>query len=214
MRTRADLVTRLTHLTRGDSEKTAFERLWRILLDKKLKASNEKGINAAGAMVCCFQEIPLYSIAENLQFEKVSGKKSSAISKIRAYSAEKSASFTLLATATSATLLSSLSSRSNGSLTSNRSQRKLSRLSRQIRSNSTQLTRSASSLTTSRTSKTGTFHARFHGEFQSQPSRMSTTQLIGFLISASTSKKSRKTAKLTAATKTPSTLGLAPVSGQ
>lgn len=73
MRTRADLVTRLTHLTRGDSEKTAFERLWRILLDKKLKASNEKGINAAGAMVCCFQEIPLYSIAENLQFEKVSG---------------------------------------------------------------------------------------------------------------------------------------------
>ena len=70
---RADLVTRVTHLTRGETEDAAFDRLWRILLDKRIRASNEKGINAGGAMVCCFQEIPLYSIAENLQFEEATG---------------------------------------------------------------------------------------------------------------------------------------------
>ena len=66
---RSDMVTRLAHLTRGRTDDEAFETLWKILNDKKLIANDVKGINVGGAKVCCFQEIPLLSIAENLQYE-------------------------------------------------------------------------------------------------------------------------------------------------
>lgn len=73
LRNRSDMVTRVTHLTRGSSEDTAFNTLCKILIDKKLFASNNKGINVGGAKVCCFQEIPLMSISENLQIEEEIG---------------------------------------------------------------------------------------------------------------------------------------------
>lgn len=66
---RSDMVTRLAHLTRGGDEDKAFCNLCKILEDKKLIANNAKGINVSNAKVCCFQEIPLVSIAENLRYE-------------------------------------------------------------------------------------------------------------------------------------------------
>ena len=69
MHERSDMVTRLAHLTRGRSDEEAFETLWKILNDKKLIANDLKGINIGKSKVCCFQEIPLLSIAENLQYE-------------------------------------------------------------------------------------------------------------------------------------------------
>lgn len=73
IRQRADLVTRLTHLTRGNDDDGAFLRLCNILSDKKLIASDLRGINVGNEKVCCFQELPLVSIAENLRFEKSNG---------------------------------------------------------------------------------------------------------------------------------------------
>lgn len=70
LRERSDMVTRVAHLTRGEDDEKAFENLCSILTSKKLVASNAKGVNVNGAKVCCFQEIPLLSIAENLRVEK------------------------------------------------------------------------------------------------------------------------------------------------
>lgn len=67
------MVTRLTHLTRGDDDDEAFSRLCKILSDRKLIASDLRGINVGNEKVCCFQELPLISIAENLRFEKSNG---------------------------------------------------------------------------------------------------------------------------------------------
>lgn len=66
---RADLVARITHLTRGDNDDHAFEMLWKILLDKKLIGSGKNGFVVGGNRAVCFQEVPLYSIVENLLFE-------------------------------------------------------------------------------------------------------------------------------------------------
>ncbi len=70
---RADLVARITHLTKAETDEEAFELLWTILTEKTLKAGN--GFVVAGNKVVCFQEIPLYSIVENLMFEDTLGGK-------------------------------------------------------------------------------------------------------------------------------------------
>lgn len=67
---RPDLVARLTHLTRGDTDKEAFETLWNILLDKKLKATGRTAYIVGDKKAVCFQEVPLYSIAQTLLFEE------------------------------------------------------------------------------------------------------------------------------------------------
>ena len=73
LRKRSDMVTRVTHLTRGETDDEAFDVLRKILVEKKLIANNKNGFNVGGAEVCCFQEIPLLSIAENLRYEKDNG---------------------------------------------------------------------------------------------------------------------------------------------
>lgn len=69
-RLRDDMVTRLTHLTRGNSDDEAFGRLCEILNDSKLIANNSRGTNVGNEKVCCFQETPLMCLAENLRFEE------------------------------------------------------------------------------------------------------------------------------------------------
>ena len=66
---RSDLVARITHLTKGDTDDEAFERLWKILLEKTLIASGNEGYIVGDKKAVCFQEVPLYAIAENLIFE-------------------------------------------------------------------------------------------------------------------------------------------------
>ena len=66
---RTDLVARLTHLTRSDTDQKAFEKLWKIITEKKLIGSGNSGYVVGNRRAVCFQEIPLYSIVENLLFE-------------------------------------------------------------------------------------------------------------------------------------------------
>ena len=66
---RSDLVARITHLTRANTDDEAFELLWKILSEKTLKGSDNKGFVVGNKRAVCFQEVPLYSIVENLLFE-------------------------------------------------------------------------------------------------------------------------------------------------
>lgn len=72
---RSDLVARITHLTRGDTDDEAFDRLWKILLEKKIIGSGTEGYIVGDKKAVCFQEVPLSSIAENLIFEDSLGGK-------------------------------------------------------------------------------------------------------------------------------------------
>lgn len=72
---RSDLVARITHLTRGNTDDEAFEVLWKILQDKTIKGSGNEGYIVGGKKAVCFQEVSLYSIAENLIFEDALGGK-------------------------------------------------------------------------------------------------------------------------------------------
>ena len=65
---RSDLVARITHLTKGKTDDEAFERLWTILKEKTIKGSGNEGYVVGSKKAVCFQEVPLYSIAENLFF--------------------------------------------------------------------------------------------------------------------------------------------------
>ena len=67
---RTDLVARLTHLTRADSDQYAFEKLWKIIIEKRLIGSDNSGYIVGNRKAVCFQEVPLYSIVENLLFEE------------------------------------------------------------------------------------------------------------------------------------------------
>lgn len=66
---RTDLVARVTHLTKGSSDEEAFEKLWKIIAEKKLIGSGNRGYVVGNEKAVCFQEVPLYSIVENLLFE-------------------------------------------------------------------------------------------------------------------------------------------------
>ncbi len=65
---RSDFTSRITHLTKGDTEEKAFENLLSILENKKLNGGI--GYVNGDIPVVCFQETPLGSIAENLLYEK------------------------------------------------------------------------------------------------------------------------------------------------
>ncbi len=66
---RSDLTSRLCHLTRSTLEKSALEVLYDILDTKTLKGSTSEGFIIGDDKAVCFQDIPLYSIAENIQYE-------------------------------------------------------------------------------------------------------------------------------------------------
>ena len=68
------LMTRITRIVEfdigiGDTDDDAFETLWKILQEKTLKASGNEGFIVGDKKAVCFQEVPLYAIAENLIFE-------------------------------------------------------------------------------------------------------------------------------------------------
>lgn len=79
---RMDISTRVTHLTKGENEEDAFFNLLSILKDKEIHGSTtESGFICGKIPAVCFQETPLCSIAENLQYEEYIRKKN--FSKIR-----------------------------------------------------------------------------------------------------------------------------------
>lgn len=67
---RADMSSRITHLTRGIDNDDAFEKLWKILIEKKLIGSTNKGFISGERRAVCLQESPLSAIAENLLYEQ------------------------------------------------------------------------------------------------------------------------------------------------
>lgn len=68
---RVDLSSRVTHLTKGDTDDEAFENLISILEEKCIRAS-KIGSNFINGDIpaVCLQEAPLIAIAENLQYEE------------------------------------------------------------------------------------------------------------------------------------------------
>lgn len=67
---RTDITSKLTHLTKGSGELDCIDILIKILKEKKLKGSTTKsGFIVGDRNAVCFQEVPLYSIAENLHYE-------------------------------------------------------------------------------------------------------------------------------------------------
>ncbi len=66
---RSDITSRVTHLTRRVEDKSGIEVLYKILEDKKLLASDIGGYVRCGAKAVCFQDVPLYSLAENIKYE-------------------------------------------------------------------------------------------------------------------------------------------------
>ena len=68
---RVDLSSRVTHLTKGDTDDEAFENLISILEEKSIRAS-KTGSNFINGDIpaVCLQEAPLIAIAENLQYEE------------------------------------------------------------------------------------------------------------------------------------------------
>lgn len=68
---RVDLSSRVTHLTKGDTDDEAFKNLISILEEKCIRAS-KTGSNFINWDIpaVCLQEAPLIAIAENLQYEE------------------------------------------------------------------------------------------------------------------------------------------------
>lgn len=68
---RNDISSRLTHLTKGETEDEAFQTLIKILEEKKIIGSTtETGFIIGSNAAVCLQEAPLNAIAENLLYEK------------------------------------------------------------------------------------------------------------------------------------------------
>lgn len=67
IKSRLDITIGLIHLTKANTDDEAFEKLWEILMAKKLIGG--RGFVNGNTPVCCFQETPLGSIAEALNYE-------------------------------------------------------------------------------------------------------------------------------------------------
>lgn len=68
---RNDISSRLTHLTKGNTDDDAFKTLLKILKEKKIIGSTtQSGFIIGNKPAVCFQEAPLNAIAENLLYEK------------------------------------------------------------------------------------------------------------------------------------------------
>ena len=59
---RTDMVARITHLTKGNSDEVAFDILWKIFMEKKLNWSGSSGYVIGKQKAVCFQEVPLSHI--------------------------------------------------------------------------------------------------------------------------------------------------------
>lgn len=68
---RSDLSTSIVHLTRGNGKLNTLDVLFNILNDKKLIGSTtNSGFICGNRPAVCFQDAPLYSIAQNVWFEE------------------------------------------------------------------------------------------------------------------------------------------------
>lgn len=74
-RQRSDISTYLTHLTRPNGGRSALEVLQHILSAKKLIGSTtDKGFIIGNNPAVCFQDMPLYGVAQNTLHEQLNNK--------------------------------------------------------------------------------------------------------------------------------------------
>lgn len=69
-RYRSDIGAYLTHLTKPNGNMTSVDVLIKILNEKKLIGSGKSGYVSGDEKAVCFQDTPLYGIAQNLQHEE------------------------------------------------------------------------------------------------------------------------------------------------
>ena len=69
IRSRIDMSTYLTHLTKPTDSMTALEVLIEILVQKTIRGSDASGFIVGENTAACFQDAPLYSISQNLYHE-------------------------------------------------------------------------------------------------------------------------------------------------
>lgn len=71
MRSRSDVTSYLTHLTKPTEDKKVLDVLIKILYDKKLYGSTtESGFIVGDKNAVCFQEAPLYGVSQNTFHEQ------------------------------------------------------------------------------------------------------------------------------------------------
>lgn len=79
---RSDLTLGLVHLTRNCGSTKAIDVLLKILDEKKLRGSNtSSGFIIGNTRAVCFQEAPLYSLAQNIYTEQEYRKKNTSAKK-------------------------------------------------------------------------------------------------------------------------------------
>lgn len=74
---RSDISMGLVHLTKGNEELSAFKVLMKILKEQKLVGSknqivngSQRGFICGSSPVVCFQDVPLFSLSENILLEQ------------------------------------------------------------------------------------------------------------------------------------------------
>lgn len=72
---RSDMTTKLVHLTKpadfGDNKMSCLEVLIKIIKEKRLEGSTtESGFIVGSRKAVCFQDTPLYSLAQNVYYEQ------------------------------------------------------------------------------------------------------------------------------------------------
>ena len=67
---RSDFASRITHLTKRTDDKSAFEVLCKILDEKIILGSGAEGYIRKNCKAVCFQDVPLYAMAENIRYEE------------------------------------------------------------------------------------------------------------------------------------------------
>ncbi|MGD1838005.1 MAG: DUF2971 domain-containing protein [Nitrososphaeraceae archaeon] len=71
MRSRTDLSSYLTHLTRGNDDNNARNILLKILKNREIKGSNNNGFICGKNNAVCFQDAPIHSLCQNSYHEQI-----------------------------------------------------------------------------------------------------------------------------------------------
>lgn len=69
MITRSDMTGYLTHLTKAQVGLSPLESLIKIITEKRLLGSGSKGYISGSDKVVCFQDMPIYNVAQNAFYE-------------------------------------------------------------------------------------------------------------------------------------------------
>ena len=70
IRSRTDLSSYVSHLIRETKEQSAYEVLAKILNEKRLIGSSNTGFIAGQHSAVCFQDVPIYSLCQNVLHEQ------------------------------------------------------------------------------------------------------------------------------------------------